>query len=58
MKVIQELSRERSLFFVLPNDRQAEGFDVLMRFRGGQVTTERGGREAPADNKQLAGGVA
>jgi putative ABC transport system ATP-binding protein len=58
IKVIQELSRERSLFFVLPNDRQAEGFDVLMRFRGGQVTTERGGREAPADNKQLAGGVA
>jgi putative ABC transport system ATP-binding protein len=30
----------RSLFMVLQNDRQAAGFDVLVRFRGGQVTAE------------------
>jgi putative ABC transport system ATP-binding protein len=59
-----ELSEDRSLFFVLPNDRQVEGFDVVMRFAGGTITTEGNERsERPAASsetktKQMAGGVA
>src|SRR3712207_3070239 len=57
MNVVLELSAERSLFFVLPNDRQAENFDILMRFGQGQVTTEHNSREAPA-KRRVAEGVA
>jgi putative ABC transport system ATP-binding protein len=44
------LFEEQSLFMVLPNDRLAQGFDVLMRFKDGQVTTETttGDREPEA----------
>jgi putative ABC transport system ATP-binding protein len=54
----------RTLFFVIPGDRKAEGFDVLMRFAGGQVRTEQNDRSKPparepaAAAKQFAGGVA
>jgi putative ABC transport system ATP-binding protein len=57
-----ETSGERSLFFVLPNDRQAGDFDVLMRFGGGQVKIESSGRSTDPREveqpKQVAGGVA
>jgi len=64
IEVLFELSEGRSLFMVLPNDRQASGFDVLMRFRDGQVVTET--RNAPArraetpapDTQPIAGEVA
>jgi putative ABC transport system ATP-binding protein len=55
MNVILELNGERSLFFVLPNDRQAESFDVLMRFGQGRVTTEANSREAPAERRVVEG---
>ncbi|HEY8382825.1 MAG TPA: ABC transporter ATP-binding protein/permease [Microvirga sp.] len=61
LRLLVERSTDRSLFYVLPNDRQAERFDVLMRFRGGQVTMEPNARAAPdeaAAEKQVAGGVA
>ncbi len=41
IKLLIELGRGRSLFMVLPNDRQAEDFDILMRFGDGKITTER-----------------
>jgi putative ABC transport system ATP-binding protein len=59
--LLVELSEERSLFFVLPNDRGADRFDVVMRFQGGQVRTEQGpptASEEPAAPKRVAGGVA
>jgi putative ABC transport system ATP-binding protein len=60
LRLLLELSKGRSLFFVLPNDRQADAFDVLMRFGQGRVTTEIKSR--PADGspaqKWMAGGVA
>jgi putative ABC transport system ATP-binding protein len=67
MKVVLDLSRGRGLFFVLPNDRQADLFDAVIRFSGGRVTvedTEQRGRATPASEKetaaarQTAGGVA
>ncbi|MCB8820134.1 ABC transporter transmembrane domain-containing protein [Microvirga rosea] len=39
-EVLFELSEGRSLFMVLPNDRQAGPFDVLMRFKNAQILTE------------------
>ena len=65
MKLLLEVSDGRSLFFVLPNDRQVEHFDVAMHFGGGQVTTdwisvpesvERG--SSSGATKEMAGGVA
>jgi putative ABC transport system ATP-binding protein len=39
-KVLLESSRDRTLFFVVPNDRNVDGFDALMRIRDGHVTIE------------------
>ena len=49
-ELLLDLFEEQSLFMVLPNDRLAQGFDVLMRFKDGQVTTETttGDREPEA----------
>jgi len=64
VEVLFELTEGRSLFMVLPNDRQANGFDVLVRFRDGQILTDT--RNAPArraetpapDSQPIAGEVA
>ncbi|HEX2136485.1 MAG TPA: ABC transporter transmembrane domain-containing protein [Microvirga sp.] len=56
-----ELSQERSLFFVVPNERHAEPFDVVARFGGGQITIDVRGSPVPsqpAAPKRVAGGVA
>ncbi|MBM6592557.1 ABC transporter transmembrane domain-containing protein [Microvirga pudoricolor] len=58
-----EMVEDRSLFMVLSNETQAKGFDIRMRFRRGQVTTEESERssdkaKAPADDAELAGEVA
>jgi putative ABC transport system ATP-binding protein len=46
IKLLIELGRGKSLFMVLPNERQAEDFDILMRFGDGKITTEsNAGRE-------------
>ncbi|MGO4573078.1 ABC transporter transmembrane domain-containing protein [Microvirga sp. 2TAF3] len=45
-EVLLELSDGRSLFMVQPNSRQTANFDILMRFRDGQITTE--GKSGPA----------
>jgi putative ABC transport system ATP-binding protein len=45
--VLFELSDGRSLFMVLPNDRQPGAFDILVRFRNGQITTEKRASPAP-----------
>jgi putative ABC transport system ATP-binding protein len=68
LKVVLDLSEGRGLFFVLPNDRQADLFDTLIRFSGGRVTVEetaKRGRATPpgadreaAAARQTAGGVA
>ncbi|MGO4704574.1 ABC transporter transmembrane domain-containing protein [Microvirga sp. 2MCAF38] len=63
IEILLELCEGRSLFMVLANDRQVEAFDILVRFRKGQVTTEerrqalfdRGG---VVENERMAGGVA
>jgi putative ABC transport system ATP-binding protein len=66
-----ERSRERSLFMVLPNDREIEGFGALIRFKNGRAELEQLRAPAePADaveeefeagetaGKRVAGGVA
>ncbi|KAB0269750.1 ABC transporter ATP-binding protein [Microvirga brassicacearum] len=65
IKLLIELGRGRSLFMVLPNDRQVEDFDILMRFGDGQITTEsNAGRTSeasepqPANAQRIAGEVA
>ena len=62
IKLLIELGRGKSLFMVLPNDRQAQDFDILMRFGDGKITTEsnagrrRGNRtsitERPANGRR------
>ena len=39
--LLMELFEQQSLFMVLPNDRQAGDFDVQMRFRDGQIITQK-----------------
>jgi putative ABC transport system ATP-binding protein len=65
LKLLLDTSKERTLFVVLPNDRQLDGFDAVMRFAGGQVKLETNGREPEAaaepareTPKRVAGGVA
>jgi putative ABC transport system ATP-binding protein len=61
LALLVELTGERSLFFVLPNENGAERFDIVLRFENGQVTTEtRSGaaRSQPAAPKRMAGVVA
>ena len=41
LEVLLELLDQQSLFMVLPNDRQAGAFDVQLRFRDGQIMTEK-----------------
>jgi putative ABC transport system ATP-binding protein len=40
-ELLLELFERQSLFMVLPNDRQAGAFSIQMRFRDGQITTEK-----------------
>jgi putative ABC transport system ATP-binding protein len=47
MQVLLEISDQQSLFMVLPNDRQAGAFDVQMRFRDGQIITDKTATPAP-----------
>ncbi|WP_245410955.1 ABC transporter transmembrane domain-containing protein [Microvirga flavescens] len=60
--VLSEVCEGRSLFMVLPNDRQAEAFDILVRFRKGRVTTEERhptvlGKSGVSEGERMAGGV-
>lgn len=50
-ELLLDLFEEQSLFMVVPNDRLTKGFDILMRFRDGQVTPETttGDREPEAE---------
>jgi putative ABC transport system ATP-binding protein len=41
LELLLELLDQQSLFMVLPNDRQAGAFDVQLRFRNGQIITEK-----------------
>jgi putative ABC transport system ATP-binding protein len=41
LALLLELLDQQSLFMVLPNDRQAGTFDVQLRFRDGQIITEK-----------------
>src|SRR3712207_4288448 len=52
LALLVDLSEDRSLLFVLPNERLADRFEVVMRFSGGQVTTEV--RSSPARPEQAA----
>jgi putative ABC transport system ATP-binding protein len=45
--LLLELFEQQSLFMVLPNDRQAGDFDVQMRFRDGQIITQKTAEPAP-----------
>ena len=64
IKLLIELGRGHSLFMVLPNERQAGDFDILMRFGDGTITTESNtsrAAEAPEPSRpeqQIAGEVA
>jgi putative ABC transport system ATP-binding protein len=41
LELLLEFLDQQSLFMVLPNDRQAGAFDVQLRFRDGQIITEK-----------------
>ncbi|QFU15952.1 ABC transporter transmembrane domain-containing protein [Microvirga thermotolerans] len=65
MEVLFELTEGRSLFMVLPNDRQAGPFEVLVRFRDGRIVTDirkaparRADTPAPDASQPIAGEVA
>ena len=64
IKLLIELGRGKSLFMVLPNDRQAQDFDILMRFGDGKITTEsNAGRDEATEPRspnaqRMAGEVA
>jgi putative ABC transport system ATP-binding protein len=47
MQLLLDLFDQQSLFMVLPNDRQAGAFDVQMRFRDGQIITDKTAAPAP-----------
>jgi putative ABC transport system ATP-binding protein len=47
LELLLELLDQQSLFMVLPNDRQAGAFDVQLRFRNGQIITEKTAAPAP-----------
>jgi putative ABC transport system ATP-binding protein len=47
VQLLLELFDQQSLFMVLPNDRQADAFDVQMRFRDGQIITNKTAASAP-----------
>ncbi len=51
MELLIELFEQQSLFMVLPNDRQAGAFDVQMRFRDGQIITEKVAAPASRRNR-------
>ncbi|WP_449871021.1 ABC transporter transmembrane domain-containing protein [Microvirga lenta] len=53
-ELLMELTEQRSLFMVLPNDRQAGSFDIQMRFRDGQITAEKTGSRAPGADEPPA----
>jgi putative ABC transport system ATP-binding protein len=64
-ELLLELFDEQSLFMVLPNDRQAGSFDFQMRFRDGQISTEKsagpppkGERPEPEASQTIEGEVA
>ncbi|WP_230532984.1 ABC transporter transmembrane domain-containing protein [Microvirga roseola] len=50
-ELLLELFRQQSLFMVLPNDRQAGPFDVQMRFRDGQIITDKAAKPASQANR-------
>ncbi|WP_245435612.1 ABC transporter ATP-binding protein/permease [Microvirga calopogonii] len=65
LELLLELLDQQSLFMVLPNDRQAGSFDVQLRFRDGQIITEktaapvlRSARPEPDAAQRVAGEVA
>jgi putative ABC transport system ATP-binding protein len=71
LKLLVDSIGERTLVVVLPNEREADSFDVVVRLRNGRAELEERGRpppeqdEAPAPEwadtgveKRVAGGVA
>ncbi|WP_442041007.1 ABC transporter transmembrane domain-containing protein [Microvirga sp. 2MCAF35] len=65
LELLLEFLDQQSLFMVLPNDRQAGSFDVQLRFRDGQIITEktaapvlRSARPEPDAAQRVAGEVA
>jgi putative ABC transport system ATP-binding protein len=71
LKLLLDLVEGRTLVVVLPNDRDADGFDAVVRLREGRAEVEERGRPAPEQDeaptpawaeagmeKKVAGGVA
>jgi putative ABC transport system ATP-binding protein len=71
VSLLLERSTESALFMVLPNERETEGFDALVRFKGGEaeLLQLKPAAEPPASvqeefeavgpaGKRVAGGVA
>jgi putative ABC transport system ATP-binding protein len=51
MQLLLDMFDQQSLFMVLPNDRQAGDFDVQMRFRDGQIITDKTAAPASRPSK-------
>jgi putative ABC transport system ATP-binding protein len=47
LKVVLDLFGDRTVIAVLPNDREAEAFDVVVRLRDGRAELEERERPAP-----------
>ncbi|MDQ4136767.1 MAG: ABC transporter ATP-binding protein, partial [Pseudomonadota bacterium] len=59
-RLLLDASKERALFIVLPNDRQAGDFDAVVRFEGGRVSVEPSAATSASDEapRRVAGAVA
>jgi putative ABC transport system ATP-binding protein len=68
-QLLIKLFEQQSLFMVLPNDRQAGAFDVLMRFKNGEAQVEQtsgssqaaqrsGSDPVPEEGQRMTGEVA
>lgn len=51
LELLLQMLDQQSLFMVLPNDRQAGAFDVQLRFRDGQIITQKTTAPAPRPAK-------
>jgi putative ABC transport system ATP-binding protein len=60
-KFLLETSNGRRLFMVVPNDREIDGFDAVMRFQRGRVRVEPASderQESDVEHRQVAGQLA
>jgi putative ABC transport system ATP-binding protein len=58
LKLLLDMFQERAFFAVLPNDRDSEEFDAVVRFRNGRAELEERERPAPETDEATPSGWA